>query len=77
MATTPIIPVDVANKSLKKKNSRRSNQRPPVLKSATLPTELWGSALIYHGEIISSPSCKSVARIVRGLLHILFLHVLD
>ena len=24
--------------------SRESNQRPPVLKSATLPTELWGSA---------------------------------
>ena len=24
--------------------SRGSNQRPPVLKSATLPTELWGSA---------------------------------
>ena len=25
--------------------SRGSNQRPPVIKSATLPTELWGSAL--------------------------------
>ena len=24
---------------------RRSNQRPPVLKSCTLPTELWGSAI--------------------------------
>ena len=24
--------------------SRRSNQRPPVLKTATLPTELWDSA---------------------------------
>ena len=24
--------------------SRGSNQRPPVLKSADLPTELWGSA---------------------------------
>ena len=26
--------------------SRGSNQRPPVIKSATLPTELWGSAVI-------------------------------
>ena len=25
-------------------SSRGSNQPPPVLKSATLPTELWGSA---------------------------------
>ena len=24
--------------------SRESNQRPPILKSATLPTELWGLA---------------------------------
>ena len=26
--------------------SHGSNQRPPVLKSATLPTELWGSAIL-------------------------------
>ena len=27
-------------------NLRESNQRPPVLKSATLPTELWGSVFL-------------------------------
>ena len=38
--------------------ARGSNQRPPVLKSCTLPTELWGSALFieiyreYVGDIV-------------------------
>ena len=30
--------------------SRGSNQRPPVLKSATLSTELWGLAYIAYKE---------------------------
>ena len=34
--------------------SRGSNQRPPVLKPATLPTELWGSAEI------NEPCCVKV-----------------
>ena len=36
--------------------SRRSNQRPPVLKPATLPTELWGFGsrnLEFCGEVKS------------------------
>ena len=34
-------------------SSRGSNQRPPVLKAATLPNELWGSAskVLYQYEI--------------------------
>ena len=32
--------------------SRRSNQRPPFLKSDTLPTELWGLANRYRQEAL-------------------------
>ena len=32
--------------------SRGSNQQPPVLKSTTLPTELWGSASSTQGETV-------------------------
>ena len=32
--------------------SRESNERPPVLKSATLPTELWGSARLSQTDSI-------------------------
>ena len=37
---------------------RGSNQRPPVLKSATLPTELWGSAHI-NDSLLLLRSCEA------------------
>ena len=36
--------------------SRGSNQRPPILKSATLPTELWGSAHHVQDQTVISQS---------------------
>ena len=32
--------------------SRVSNQQPPVLKSSTLPTELWGAAIIFKQVLL-------------------------
>ena len=40
--------------------SRGSNQRPPVLKSATLQTELWGSASIWDSPNFIARQCLSV-----------------
>ena len=39
--------------------SRRSNQQPPILKSATLPTELWGSAKL-KVEVIVLASLRMI-----------------
>ena len=42
--------------------SRGSNQRPPVLKSATLPTMLWGSAIIQHQQIASTATTTTTQK---------------
>ena len=39
--------------------SQGSNQRPPVLKSGTLPTELWSSALACFGRVTESTCLAS------------------
>ena len=40
------VAITIINPQIEYWPSRRSNQRPPVLKSTTLPTELWGLAAL-------------------------------
>ena len=56
--------------------SRGSNQRPPILKSATLPTEFWGWACILNKERLTTYLCR-ISPVVYVEPHISVGSVLD